>query len=893
MRRFCIAALLVGLGLLGASCAELEEVEPGVCGNRVLDPDEACDGEDGTGFACHEGGPDACRYECKEGSCPPGYSCDLEVQVCRAPSGQFMTSQRIASGAALRLLAADMDNDGAEDIVSVGEASVAVHYLGSEGQYLSTVEVSTSPLLPALSDLTGSGGTDLILHLGVGLGVLKGETDRTLGSTLFENFPLPVKVQPGTELSIQQVMAVDAVSTNVGDEILAIARTESSNGTLHTKLVARRFGSSDEIKLLEMDGAQFGNLVEPVASGRVRPGDPCEHIVMAFEGRDDVRLYAPCNALGDWNSGTVLPEDIPLPQGHVVWGGVFLADVDADGELELIAGSQGATSEERRYTVYDSNASGDFTMTAWFEVVIVNGEDDRGCVGITDSERIVGPLLGVVDVDDDGRADFVDAFGVLTWDGAVKERSVCSFSRLWKQAVAGRFNLDVYPDVALVSADDEGSSVQVSIGAGGGQTNDFTFPIPSAVQRVFVGDVDGDVIDDLIVWHAAEPAVSEGASDAGGEQISVLFGRVAGGPEAPVTVGGLGSIQHIAVGRTLNPDGIDDINIVFDSGGKPVLSAVPGDPSRHLRSPLLLFQGDTLESLSLPLRIAGASVDAELPADMVVLGTASFDTPGGPPSNPKLDLALWAIRGSTLESFEPAIVAALPDAVGSGDDGLALAVLRATPQTGAVGPDKVVIFHGSKGTYRLAVVQMGEGLATPAWQEVILPGSTGGEASLGLARVDDALGNREQIVDVDGDGQQDVALLTAHGVAVFWGSDLSAEPSESMSVTPAVFLGRESAPTSDDEGVEVRDFQFINLDMDPEPELVMMTSQGLRVFDVDPAARMTRPQPSGESFALIVDAPLDATLLAMDVNSDGLDDLVFGRKDGVFVMQARQAGGVQ
>lgn len=89
------------LGLVSFSCENLPELDPGICGNWVIEGDESCDlpdppddDDERSEFRCGlpSGPPEqACHFVCgnDENICPGGWSCDALTRTCRYPTGQL------------------------------------------------------------------------------------------------------------------------------------------------------------------------------------------------------------------------------------------------------------------------------------------------------------------------------------------------------------------------------------------------------------------------------------------------------------------------------------------------------------------------------------------------------------------------------------------------------------------------------------------------------------------------------------------------------------------------------------------------------------------------------------------------------------------------------------
>ncbi|AKT37149.1 FG-GAP repeat domain-containing protein [Chondromyces crocatus] len=892
MRTTCIAGLFLGLGLLGA-CMSLPDVDGGMCGNRVVEASngESCDSVRAVnGFQCiAPGEPYECHYRCKDEEstrdggtasqrCPEGYACGKGDEVCRSPVGQFVAPELVVAKGGTQLLAADMDGNDTKDLISVGEAATSVHYLDDSGRYLSSVEVPSFPFRPAVTNLDGKGPEDLILNLIAGIGAFEGQNDRTLRRMLFGSYALPPEL--GT---ILQVLVADIQPARLGDENLLVFQHDDKIDLL--SISSQPFTGVAVIDGWTIPGGATANLGEPVAAAKVRPGDPCVHLFLAIPQSTTIEVFRPCPAAG-------VRSTIPLPANRRVWGELRLGDVDGDGDEDLIVGSTDAGGNHG-YEIFSFDDGNGFQHLRSIEV-----REEAACSSQNGGARLYGPVLEIVDIDGDGRVDLIDGRGALRMTSTGPVREVCAAVPLWNHVVAGRFNADPFLDLAVIRAVGSETTVDVLIGTGTGWTNTFSFPMDRPVQRLFAADLDGDVLDDVLVWQT--PGDSQPA------RLSVLFGRAAGGPEPLTTIGDLDAIQRITVGRSYGADGISDISIVSGSPGSVAFSLIPGDPSRHFLSPFVFEEeGAPAGVRETPVRIAGGEFTGDGLGDVAVLTARSEDdtVPG------KRSFSLWLAAATPNAGF---VRTRLEQGLSMQDGAIALAIVdldEVTDPTGKKAEEAVIFYRGpdradqGSVTDRYIIVRSDDSGVAPIPQEVHL-----GE-SLRLTPESRDVPAPLRVIDVDGDGKRDIALATSKSVVVFWneGNSTLGGPTE-FSLAPSLDKAKEV--------IEVMDFDFIELDGDRARELVILTSVGLIPFDLrgaDAKAMKQGERPSTVMPFKVVGAPQisisdleedeeDQTLseipggrgglafLCADVDRDGLDDIVVAKPDGIFLLRARQQG---
>ena len=144
MQRFYLSYALCAL----FSCSNFTFVQENLCGNRVVEPNEDCDGyaelEGGTcGEPNHPTG--SCTYICDHQSsevirCPAGWSCGLDNR-CRLAVG--FLEEPVDSGDFLQgnMGAADFDGDLFVDLVAMRDNKVSIKYGDEDGDFVDELTV--------------------------------------------------------------------------------------------------------------------------------------------------------------------------------------------------------------------------------------------------------------------------------------------------------------------------------------------------------------------------------------------------------------------------------------------------------------------------------------------------------------------------------------------------------------------------------------------------------------------------------------------------------------------------------------------------------------------------------------------------------------------------------
>ena len=192
-----LAAL--ALTLTVAACSELPELEPGTCGNFVLDPGEDCDEDSalcvGCRLACAPEPADLAEGDVHD-PCPvEGYACGVDA-FCHAPSGVFAPSQGTSEFRGRQLAITNIDRDGVGDVVGVGDNLITVSYGDPSGVPTAGYELLTPFVrgVPAFAPLVAVSVLGGVAAVGVTCGPMPAQLSlsRYLASTAHCGRSLPL-----------------------------------------------------------------------------------------------------------------------------------------------------------------------------------------------------------------------------------------------------------------------------------------------------------------------------------------------------------------------------------------------------------------------------------------------------------------------------------------------------------------------------------------------------------------------------------------------------------------------------------------------------------------------------------------------------------------------------
>ena len=573
MTRLTLRPLLFLGAVLLLDCAALERFPTNACGNGVVEGTEDCDSFPSDRCTDATAGANACRLRCsKDLACPDGWLCAING-FCRALTGQLNEDGDPFSAATVGLFTGDFDGDGRKDIVGTGaprdddhSARLKVHYLDDKGLLAGQVVLPSQLISPVPIDVNQDGVDDLAFGRSLsgglgGLGVLSGLSDRTFLSVLFPSVSLPGR----------QAHAIFVATTG------PIMQTGRPNAIL---LVQRSAESEGEIVSFDQElipgitpykrplGVTFEQLKGQASTGRLlfdapAPSECGEVYFVADSPSTGEALFGipVCTStaskvipnqkgipvvtpFADWNAAAPTMTMKLAPGQKLGGGGVRIADLDGDGDLDiLIDGSQGASNA----LLWAENDAGKalkpidrFDRLNAFPLAVGN-VDNRGSIDFVTRNAIL--------VDDVSK--LVDA-GADAGDGGtdIGERPVAAVQseKDWVDARIAYLNNDLFPDVVIQRK--ESPDLEIFMGSGNGTFTKSTLTTGGVVLLIATGDFDGDRIADVAFFQRGPTQTYD---------LAISYGRAVGPPEQPKLVGRSGRIPTGISGVPAEGSAIDDI----------------------------------------------------------------------------------------------------------------------------------------------------------------------------------------------------------------------------------------------------------------------------------------------------------------------------------------------
>ncbi len=630
--------LVFGFFLVASACTDFEQIEPGQCGNNVLEPGEDCDG-----FSAFDGatcGPadeqNACAYVCTApADCPSGWSCGKDGR-CRAASATLsLTAGSPYTFDVADFTIGDLDGDGFGDLVGNIADRVSFRFGAADGTLTDIEHVQTRrPEGPVtFAPFDDDGLLDILVPTSAGLAVFLGSPNRDLDPVAFSPFSFgPQEIETlvvATGLFNQSILFVDATANAV---------------------------YSPEVPAIQIpfpDGADISELRVPIPLGRVNNTDERDEFVLAFEGATEVLvLTTGFNAI----AGAWVPlyfDTLLLPDGATVQEGAIFADYDGDGDSDLLVSVRGGLSEGNGVVLYRNNG------------LTLDGYEYDSASPLNTKPGAAFPLYAT-NLTLNPRADYVYPDGIYITEPQDGPNDVGDPGSLvavvqpttvgWFDATVGDFNRDDALDVATST----GQTIDIFLGTGVGIFNAFrlepggnvvfTRPCGQSLcwnRNLVATDFDGDFHEDLAFVREDEAT--------GENEFMVIFGSADAQFEPPTSMGRLGKIVRISPVFGLSQSGFNDliadalvVSQFEDEDGTTYRGAAffEGSSSRRMVSPFTLVPA-TGEA-HVPLFALMGEFNGEPGRDVVAVAEPPLtfdDGGGGVPVEPVRQPSIWMIPG--------------------------------------------------------------------------------------------------------------------------------------------------------------------------------------------------------------------------------------------------------
>lgn len=734
------AVLAIGLVLL-AACTSLPALEPGTCGNGIVEPElgEDCDRDDPT--QC--GAPDtegACRRLCATADdCPADAVCGLSG-TCAVPSGEFAFRQELPWTTAT-LLVGDVDGDGAPDLVGVNDVAVDLRRGDGTGAFAAASLRPTLPLRgsPVFTDVTGDGIDDLTLSVGLGANVVTSGASGAFGPTLQPSAPVG---------AISAPLATAALPASIGGfpaGVIAIAARLPQGPDCPLAIGCDVLLVGDGANQVRALPARLERLAGPrLPWTEVARVGGARRFMLAVAYADDLLMAGNQSQLAlypvtvdETTTSLGAPVAVAVP-GFLITA--RFGDFNGDGDVDLLTAHRATALGPARFGFAAGDGQGGFAPVL--------------DLAIETSDPAGAPVpLAWFDFNEDGALELVAATGVWRLQCGVVP-GTCVAQRLgaptapWADAAAADVDGDGRLD--LIGQRQSGATVDLLLGTGFlGVWNDAAFDAAAQVQALRVGDLDGNGLPDLALITA---------SGADGSELSVAFGQLLAAPTAPVAMGSVGevtAIEPIAFPAPSRLDLVEDLLIGGDREGTLSLSVVFGSPTRRMLAPFLpstpptdnaaltgpIYQFTELEALA-GLETNGQP-GSELAAIASVWGIRDRTTPEDRQVTERLRLELRRYSADASGELSEAVVGEVP--VGLEEVDFTTSRWVTVPAAGAA-PARVIAAERRGRIFGLPISGC-PGACAPGAIEVLFV------APADLRAVD------LRVVDLDGEGALDVVAL--------------------------------------------------------------------------------------------------------------------------------------
>ncbi|HVR21651.1 MAG TPA: VCBS repeat-containing protein, partial [Polyangiaceae bacterium] len=436
------------------------------------------------------------------------------------------------------------------------------------------------------------------------------------------------------------------------------------------------------------------------------------------------------------------------------------------------------------------------------------------------------------------------------------------FGAPWSEALFADLNGNGKLD--LVCASNSGVDIDFFNGTDTIATNPFSIPTDRPVERLVVGDFDGDLVNDLAFVELRTLSRSE-------ERIAIAFGRGAGAPEDPVPAANLENVEQLASFTNDPRTGLTSLVLIFEQQNaagnlERALGFLIGSSDRSPASPIELttFAADgSLDSTTSLSLTVGAFVESGR-MDVMPLGMKRLREPYSTTS----EFRMWLVQDLARRGHAPEAIGwgfgAEPLPLGSPLDEIALASRMVSGDLDGDDLDELVFVapnEGGRCGINTARVDSRQAPVLASQRSVVLE-SPCYDAEVGIA-------------DLDDDSMPEILLLVgelgSRELLVLW-NDGSGGFDASSTASLATH------------GESPRAFTHFRSGTDSSVKIAYVSELG---------ARLLRSRGSERSFddegLIIADLGFGTGIVAADVNGDRIDDLMVADSGNVRVLKAELA----